>query len=199
MSKFCKVCFDAGKDEIVFKSHFVKSTPGIQGIVVCPTLLAIECKYCHKTGHTVKYCNVLKENGKYKRRLSFVRDDIVKVEKKKKVIPSNSFDTLFDSDSDDEVEVCVLSQPTSTSTSTPTLTSTPLQGWAAIVALSPPKAIVKSVGVVGVVQKPIGESFTIGKGLSRSWADWSDSDDEEDEEDENTSVDMCGVIGIESW
>ena len=193
MSKFCKVCFDAGKDEIVFKSHFVKSTPGIQGIVVCPTLLAIECKYCHKTGHTVKYCNVLKENGKYKRRVSFVRDDIVKVEKKKKVIPSNSFDTLFDSDSDDEVEVCVLSQPTSTSTPTPTPTPTPLQGWAAIVALSPPKAIVKSVGVV---QKPIGESFTIGKGLSRSWADWSDSDDEEDE---NTSVDMCGVIGIEAW
>ena len=193
MSKFCKVCFDAGKDEIVFKSHFVKSMPGIQGIVVCPTLLAIECKYCHKTGHTVKYCNVLKENGKYKRRVSFVRDDIVKVEKKKKVIPSNSFDTLFDSDSDDEVEVCVLSQPTSTSTPTPTPTPTPLQGWAAIVALSPPKAIVKSVGVV---KKPIGESFTIGKGLSRSWADWSDSDDEEDE---NTSVDMCGVIGIEAW
>ena len=55
------------------------------------------------------------------------------------------------------------------------------------------QAIVKSVGVV---QKPIGESFTIGKGLSRSWADWSDSDDEEDE---NTSVDMCGVIGIEAW
>ena len=180
MSKFCSVCFDAGKDEIVFKSHFVKSIPGIHGVVVCPTLLAIECKYCHKTGHTVKYCNVLKENDKYKRRVSFVCDDIVKVEKKK-TIHTNSFDTLFDSDSDDEVEVCGLAQPT------------PLQGWAAIVALSPPKAIVKSVGVV---QKPIGESFTIGKGLSRSWADWSDSDDEEDE---NTSVDMCGVIGIEAW
>jgi hypothetical protein len=191
MSKFCSVCFDAGKDEIVFKSHFVKSIPGIHGVVVCPTLLAIECKYCHKTGHTVKYCNVLKENDKYKRRVSFVCDDIVKVEKKK-TIHTNSFDTLFDSDSDDEVEVCGLAQPT------------PLQGWAAIVASSPPKASTVTVKTettpvkrLGVVQKPIGESFTIGKGLSRSWADWSDSDDEEDEEEE-ASIDMCGV-NSETW
>jgi len=36
---FCKVCFDAGKSEVEYTSHFVKSEPGIKGKVVCPTLL----------------------------------------------------------------------------------------------------------------------------------------------------------------
>jgi len=29
--------------------------------ITCPHLLSIECQYCHEKGHTVKYCNVLKD------------------------------------------------------------------------------------------------------------------------------------------
>ena len=54
---FCKVCYDSGKSENEYNSHFVKSEPGAKGVVVCPTLLSHTCTYCKKTGHTLKYCD----------------------------------------------------------------------------------------------------------------------------------------------
>jgi len=191
MSKFCKVCFDAGKDESTFKSHFVKSGLGEQCIVVCPTLLATECKYCHMVGHTVKYCNALK----YKRRMSFVRDDVVKVDVTVKVnknkMQTNMFDSLIESDSEDEVELQALAPvaaPTPAPVAAP-VAPTPLQGWAAIAAKAPTakaptaKAPTAKAPKAPTVLKHVGKSFAFGKGLSRSWADWTDSDDEEDEDD----------------
>ena len=181
MSKFCKVCFDAGKDESTFKSHFVKS--GL-GIVVCPTLLATECKYCHMVGHTVKYCNMLK----YKRRMSFVRDDVVKVDvkvdvtadkKKNNMQTKNTFDSLIESDSEDEVVVAAPA-PVAVAVAAP-VAPTPLQGWAAIAAKAPTAKA--PTAKAPTVLKHVGKSFAFGKGLSRSWADWTDSDDEEDEDD----------------
>lgn len=64
--KFCKVCFDAKKPENVYTSHTVKSMDIRTGkfVTTCVTLLALECNYCFKSGHTVKYCEVLKENQK---------------------------------------------------------------------------------------------------------------------------------------
>ena len=57
---FCKVCFDAGKSEREYTSHFVKSKPGNDGKVVCPYLLSLECSYCKKKeGHTASHCPVL--------------------------------------------------------------------------------------------------------------------------------------------
>ncbi len=56
---FCKVCFDAGKDEKCFTSHFVKDSPGPNGKIVCPTLLATECRYCHEKGHFKSHCPLL--------------------------------------------------------------------------------------------------------------------------------------------
>ncbi len=61
--KFCKVCFDSGKDESIYTSHFVKSAP-VNGVIVCPTLKATECRYCRKSGHTVKFCKALQEKEK---------------------------------------------------------------------------------------------------------------------------------------
>jgi len=57
---FCKVCADAGKSDT---AHFPRKTPDPNSEVVCPTLLALECRYCFKNGHTVKYCVVLKERN----------------------------------------------------------------------------------------------------------------------------------------
>lgn len=58
---FCKVCFDAGKDEKCFTSHFVKDRPGANGKVVCPTLLSTECRYCHEKGHFKSHCPALSQ------------------------------------------------------------------------------------------------------------------------------------------
>ena len=55
---FCKVCADAGKTDT---AHFPRQTPDPNSPVVCPTLLALECRFCFQNGHTVKYCMVLKE------------------------------------------------------------------------------------------------------------------------------------------
>ena len=59
---FCKVCADAGKTDT---AHFPRKTPDPNSEVVCPTLLAIECRYCFKNGHTVKYCVVLKDRKNF--------------------------------------------------------------------------------------------------------------------------------------
>jgi hypothetical protein len=61
---FCKVCHDAGKTEKEYTSHFVKSEPGPNGKVVCPTLLAQECRFCFQGGHTAGYCPVIASNKK---------------------------------------------------------------------------------------------------------------------------------------
>ena len=62
---FCKVCFDAGKTEQEYTSHFVKNKPGPDGIVVCPQLLSISCNFCQKKGHTISYCTALVKKRKF--------------------------------------------------------------------------------------------------------------------------------------
>jgi hypothetical protein len=63
VQKLCKVCQDAGKTEAEYRSHFTREGRQPNSIVICPTLLALECRYCFKKGHTVKYCNVLKKEN----------------------------------------------------------------------------------------------------------------------------------------
>ena len=53
---FCKMCFDAGKSEKQYTSHTIRNK---DGIVVCPYLLTIECRYCHEKGHTPVACPLL--------------------------------------------------------------------------------------------------------------------------------------------
>ena len=59
LKPFCKLCKAAGKKAQVYTSHWVKDR---QGNVTCPTLLSQECRYCHKAGHTPKYCPVLNKH-----------------------------------------------------------------------------------------------------------------------------------------
>lgn len=58
---FCKVCHAAGKTEAEFTSHYVRSSANVDGVVICPTLLNQNCRYCHQNGHTVKFCSLLKQ------------------------------------------------------------------------------------------------------------------------------------------
>ena len=59
VKKICKVCQDAGKPESMYTSHFVRDRPGLDGKVVCPTLLSQNCRGCGNSGHTYKYCKVV--------------------------------------------------------------------------------------------------------------------------------------------
>jgi hypothetical protein len=54
---FCKMCFDSGKSETEYTSHWIKDAPN--GKVVCPTLLNHVCGYCKQKGHTPKHCERL--------------------------------------------------------------------------------------------------------------------------------------------
>lgn len=94
---FCKVCFDTGKSEKEYTSHYVKNIPGPNGTVICPTLLSLECRYCKTKGHTISRCPHLKDKKR----------DSVKNNKfmKKTNLSNNKFHVLNEEhDSDKEPE-----------------------------------------------------------------------------------------------
>ena len=64
---FCQVCKDTGKTEAEYRSHFTRESRDPNAKVVCPTLLALECKYCSKNGHTIKYCDDFKKKQNQKK------------------------------------------------------------------------------------------------------------------------------------
>lgn len=66
LTPFCKVCRDAGKPKSVYTSHYPRENPAPGSNVVCPLLLSQTCNYCHKPGHTIRYCSVLRNNKKLK-------------------------------------------------------------------------------------------------------------------------------------
>lgn len=109
---FCKVCFDAGKTEIEYTSHYVKSEPGPKGKVVCPTLLNLTCTYCSGQGHTASYCSILAEKKKAEtkalRRAEYAEKVVAEKPLNNKKKPVNQFEELFDNnDSDNEEEMDV--------------------------------------------------------------------------------------------
>lgn len=67
IKKYCKVCHDAGKPESEYSSHFTRESRDPNSKILCPTLLSIECRYCYKFGHTVKYCPIIKDKLKEKK------------------------------------------------------------------------------------------------------------------------------------
>jgi hypothetical protein len=182
------VCFDSGKDESIYTSHFVKSAPSL-GVIVCPTLKATECRYCKKSGHTVKFCKALQEKEKMnKKRKEMPTKTPVKKEKVVEKV-RNPFEAL-NFDSDDEYE----------GTGVPSIVTTApkvlLTGWAAIAAM-PKKEEPKKVILV-VEEKPVEEAGNsyLKKDFSnkvwKSWADYSDSDDDDEEEDYEP-------LGVGAW
>jgi len=99
-SKYCKVCQDAGKPEAEYKSHFTRQSKDPNSTVVCPTLLALECRYCFKSGHTVKYCPTLKQKSTP---IKSSKPTEIKPQHKGKPINTNSFAYLqWDTDEEDD-------------------------------------------------------------------------------------------------
>ena len=132
---FCKVCADAGKTDT---AHFVRATPDPKSNVVCPTLLALECRYCFKNGHTVKYCTVLKRNEQ--ERLRANRRTIATTQAPTVTTlktPLNKFallDNNDDSDDDEQLQTNTTTQTNNTTSQTTNNT------WAAMATIAAPKA-----------------------------------------------------------
>jgi len=118
-SKFCKVCYDAGKEKSIYTSHFVKSSP-INGEVVCPTLKMLECRYCGEKGHTVKFCKVLIEKNNLKNTKKEEKKEYTKKEEKE--LLSNKDDDVSVIDNNNVVTDNVVDVTT-------------LKGWSAIVGI----------------------------------------------------------------
>ena len=99
---FCKVCKDAGKTPDEYNTHWVKT---LEGEVCCPTLLSQSCRYCHQSGHTVKFCKVIEKEKYVEQRNSnvqkYVESKIV-TKTKTSTVSTNTFALLYSSDSDDE-------------------------------------------------------------------------------------------------
>jgi hypothetical protein len=89
----CKVCQDAGKPETEW-AHWPKDKTGK---TTCPTLLALDCRYCQKAGHTVKYCPKLAKDNSDKER----REKQPEKKQEKKHEPVNRFALLLDDDDSD--------------------------------------------------------------------------------------------------
>lgn len=60
---FCSFCKHAGKSYAEYTSHYPKDRPGPEGKVICPTILATECSYCHEKGHTKRHCQKLRQRN----------------------------------------------------------------------------------------------------------------------------------------
>jgi hypothetical protein len=92
---FCKVCFDTGKSEKEYTSHFVRVSADPSSKVCCPTLLDIECQFCHLKGHTVSKC--LRRMKLEKPRLVRQTAEVYLPQK----VVKNPFEFLDDSDDSD--------------------------------------------------------------------------------------------------
>ena len=77
---FCSFCKHAGKSHAEYTSHYPKDRPGPEGKVICPTILASECSYCHEKGHTKRHCPKL-------RRRNQSRNGVVRVRVLKREAP----------------------------------------------------------------------------------------------------------------
>ena len=110
---YCKVCHDAGKSEAEYRSHFIRETADPKSKVVCPTLLSLVCKFCFKNGHTVKYCQAIKEREKNEKRYNATQrriayDEGKKVQATKVSFKSvNAFAALIENSDDEEESVSV--------------------------------------------------------------------------------------------
>jgi len=115
---FCKVCHDAGKSEKEYTSHYVRSEPGPNGKVVCPTLLSQECGYCGACGHTPKFCQVLVKNKAAEEKAAKQATRAAAIQEKPATKPasapskkSNNVFSALDSDSETETRPAKPSEP----------------------------------------------------------------------------------------
>lgn len=185
IKSFCKVCFDAGKSESEYSSHFVRNERG--GKVVCPTLLNLNCTYCHKKGHTKSYCKDLKKDQKRSEK-SFKRFEFETKESKekeiKKVEKKNVFAALDSDEESDEESDKEEDYPEEFPALSANVTIRENQKKVSFADMAKKPAVIPVVAPV--VAAVVAEEVEVpteprqARAPMRSWAEWSDSEDEEE-------------------
>ena len=179
VKKSCKFCKDSGKSEEEYSNHFLRESKDPNSRITCPTLLAIECRYCFKKGHTVSKCaKLLKEkNGQQKKVPS------APIKKawtgNTRVMEVNHFDLLSDfgdSDVEDEVDSNASTSSMCMDCDTSTTESSNVKMTYAQMLAKPPTVVVNVPAVAAEVGSRI--SIISKARMMRSWADYSDSDEE---------------------
>ena len=209
---YCKVCHDAGKSEEIYTSHYVRSDPGPNGKVVCPTLLANQCKYCCKQGHTASHCKEINKNNKEAAKMeakkNYRSNQENKEETKKTIKKNNLFDILEEEEitkenykenykkekkivKEDFPALTSKKTVTATAIARPTEKSTlPALSYVTIAQKGYQEAVKEEIlfekkKMAEVQEKPIiiVQPKKIVEKKKRSWAEMA-SDDEDDEEEE---------------
>jgi hypothetical protein len=181
---FCKVCHDAGKPESEYTSHFVKDIPGAGGVVVCPTLLAQQCGYCHTSGHTVSYCKLLKQHQKakehYDRKSEFLETKTKTAFQEPKKNKS-AFAALAE-DSDDEIDVKVVKQAMCPFPALCEIKHVEKSNGISYAVMASKPATNDFGDAVQVAQKKTKTKTIVTHDVRRRWVDMmSDSEDDDDE------------------
>jgi hypothetical protein len=166
VSHYCKVCHDSGKPESEYRSHSTRETRDPNSRVTCPILLAIECRFCHKSGHTVKYCPALKEKKRDEKR-------VVSKPKPTPTVTNEKVANFYDCLLEEEVEVEV-EEEFPMSFNTVISTSDSQLNYAAALA----KPVVKEIAPMPMVRTT--STLPMEK---KSWVQMSMESDSEDEED----------------
>jgi hypothetical protein len=169
--KYCKVCHDAGKSEAEYRSHFIRESPAPTSKVVCPTLLALECRYCFNSGHTIKYCPTLKKHEKSELTNTYYGKATISP-KKTLTSKSNLFECLNHDSSDEEEAVKAVKETESKKAVKETESSSYAS---ALNKIAVPKAIVVAPAIKVVIPYKMS---------SISWADVEDSEPEDSDDDE---------------
>ncbi len=113
---FCKVCFDAGKTESEYTSHYVRKTTDPNSELLCPVLKATECRYCHQMGHTISRCALREQNNSRRRpdvapvapqQAQVAQAPVVQAPLATQVKKSNNKYAAFEEDDEEEVQVQV--------------------------------------------------------------------------------------------
>ena len=209
---FCKVCKDAGKSEEVYTSHFLRDKIGPNSKIICPTLLALECQYCHEKGHTVSYCKKLKAAQKFHKRKDYNLNDT----KRNKVAAATGANSTFknkfsvfdiQSDSEEMEDEVVTDEITPVDFKEMNL---PQYGVSYAAMASKPQTVYARENEAVVIPMALEEveegppnsppnsppstyakihPIPYKQSQMRSWADWESSDDEEEDEDTSGYVD----------
>lgn len=179
ISMKCKVCADANKPMAVITSHFTKNK---SGVVICPTLLEQECRYCKNKGHTIKYCKTLAKNNAVKLTIhlkSHVAPALLVVH-----VPTNAYEVLCVSDSEDGED----EKETKIPEEFPMLCEPKIQSQQSLalsystVLVSEPKPKPVQKRHFETTDKPVINRFENYVKPAGKWAD-AESDEEDDEDE----------------
>jgi hypothetical protein len=189
-----------GKSESEYRSHYTRETRDPNSRILCPTLLAMECRYCFKKGHTVKYCPTIKKNEKDTKRMNTSRK--VAPAPTTSAAPSKALRggqfAQLDSDSEDEQEV----QPVVEEF--PALAPIKVQqqqqpqkiNYASVLAADAPAKPL----VIKPIMPPIISTSRPKLSAEVDWTAYSDDEDEDEDEDINLESDNDSYISRgEAW